>query len=105
MASVVVVAGLISTAMRAALGTISRSSSSRFANSSPVKKLMPVALPPGRATLTTRPSLTGSWLTMKEMGIVVVAALAAKATSSPDVAITATWRRTRSVANAGNRST
>jgi hypothetical protein len=36
-------------------------------------KLMPVALPPGRATLTTRPSLTGSWLTMKEMGIVVVA--------------------------------
>jgi putative tryptophan/tyrosine transport system substrate-binding protein len=37
-------------------------------------------------------------------GIVVVAALAAKATSSPAVAITAAWRRTNSAANVGSRS-
>ena len=36
---------------------------------------MPVRLPPGRARLATRPSLTGSSLTVKTMGIVVVAAL------------------------------
>src|SRR5262249_7735004 len=52
----------------------------------------------------SRPSLTGSWLTMQTRGIVVVAALAAKATSSPAVAITATWRRTNSAANVGSRS-
>ena len=45
----------------------------------PVKKLMPVRLPPGRARLATRPSLTGSSATAKTMGIVVVAALAASA--------------------------
>src|SRR5262245_65651459 len=39
---------------------------------------MPVKLLLGRAILLTRPSFTGSWLAMKTMGIVVVAALAAK---------------------------
>ena len=62
-----------------AAGTSSRRSSSRFAVNSPLKKLMPVALPPGRARLATRPSLTGSSVTGKTMGIVVVAALAANA--------------------------
>ena len=38
---------------------------------------MPVALPPGRARLATRPSLTGSSPTPKTIGIVAVAALAA----------------------------
>ena len=52
--------GLTSTATRAAPGTSSRKSSSRFATNSPLKKLIPVALPPGRAKLATRPSLTGS---------------------------------------------
>ena len=61
-----------------------------------MKKLMPVRLPPGRARLATRPSLTGSSPTMKTMGIVVVAALAANAAAVPPVAaITATCRRTR----------
>ena len=64
---------------RAAPGTSSRSSSSRFAASSPRQKLMPVRLPPGRARLATRPSLTGSSPTLKTIGIVVVAALAANA--------------------------
>src|SRR5262249_19716694 len=51
-------------------------------------KLTPVALPPGRARLATRPSLTGSVPTPKTIGIVVVAALAARAPCrSPGVAI------------------
>ena len=72
-------AGLTSTATRVAAGTSSRRSSSRFAVNSPLKKLIPVRLPPGRARLATRPSLTGSSATTKTMGIVVVAALAANA--------------------------
>ena len=71
--------GLTSTATRAAPGTSSRSSSSRFAANSPLKKLTPVRLPPGRARLATRPSLTGSSPTRKTIGMVVVAALAANA--------------------------
>ena len=98
-------AGLTSTAMRTALGTISCSSPSRLATSSATKKLMPVALPPGRARLATRPSLTGSSPTPKTIGIVVVAALAASAAAVlPGVAITATRRRTRSAMSAGRRS-
>src|SRR5262249_46186600 len=58
---------------------LSRRRPSRFAANSAVKKLMPVALPAGRARLATRPSLTGSSPTPKTMGIVVVAALAASA--------------------------
>src|SRR5262245_62633368 len=72
-------AGLTRTATRVAAGTSSRRSSSRFATNSPAKKLIPVALPPGRARLATRPSRTGSSGTEKTMGIVVVGDLAAKA--------------------------
>ena len=44
------------------------------------KKLIPVRLPPGRARLATRPSLTGSFGDgLKTTGIVAVAALAASA--------------------------
>src|SRR5262245_36470780 len=73
----VTLAGLTSTATRTAAGTSSRRSSSRFAVNSTLKKLIPVRLPPGRATLVTRPSLTGSSETAKTTGIVAVAALAA----------------------------
>src|SRR5262249_11340743 len=66
-----------STATRVAAGTSSRRSSSRFAANSPLIKLIPVRLPPGRARLATRPGPTGSSLETKTMGIVVVAALAA----------------------------
>ena len=38
---------------------------------SAIKKLIPVALPPGRARLATSPSLTGSSATAKTIGIVV----------------------------------
>ena len=67
--------GLTSTAIRTALGTRSCRSPSRFATTSAVKKLMPVALPPGRARLAIRPSLTGSSPAPKAIGMVVVAAL------------------------------
>ena len=70
-------AGLTSTATRTALGTSSCRSASRLATSSAAKKLTPVALPPGRARLATRPSLTGSSPTPNTIGIVAVAALAA----------------------------
>jgi hypothetical protein len=78
--------------------------SSRLETTSALKKLKPVALPPGRARLATRPSLTGSSATPNTIGIVAVAALAAIAAGVPDVAITATRRRTRSAISAGRRS-
>src|SRR6516165_9252525 len=97
-------AGLTSTATRTARGSRSCSRSSRFAANSPLKKLIPVRLPPGRARLATRPSLTGSWATIKAIGIVVVAALAAGAAVVALAAITVTCRRTSSAANSGSRS-
>src|SRR5215813_10382466 len=52
-------------------------------------------LPAGRLRLSTRPSFTGSEPTLKTMGIVLVAALAASAAVAlPGVAMTATWRCT-----------
>src|SRR5215831_16220181 len=70
-------AGLTSTAIREALGTRSWKSPSRLAITSCETVWIPVALPPGRARLATRPSLTGSSPTPKTIGIVAVAALAA----------------------------
>src|SRR6516165_7140553 len=96
--------GTISTATRAALGTSSRSSSSRFATNSELKKLIPVRLPPGRARLATRPNLTGSSAAAKTMGIVVVAALAANVAAVLGTTMTATCRRTNSSASTGSRS-
>ena len=72
-------AGLTSTATRTAFGTRSCRSRSRLATTSLKKSLMPVALPPGRAKLATRPSWTGSSPTPNTIGIVEVAALAASA--------------------------
>jgi hypothetical protein len=69
--------GLTSTATRAAAGSNSCRSSSRFVANSSAKKLTPVRLPPGRARLATKPSLTGSSPATKTIGISVVAALAA----------------------------
>src|SRR5215469_2978901 len=69
--------GLIRTAKRLALGSSSCMSARRLASISLAKKLNPVALPPGRARLATKPSATGSSPTANIIGIVVVAALAA----------------------------
>src|SRR6516165_1620471 len=96
-------AGLTSTATRVVAGTSSCRSSNRFAINSALKILIPVALPPGRARLATRPTLTGSSVATKTTGIVFVAALTASAEVIPPVAaITATCRRTKSAASAGN---
>src|SRR5262249_20715965 len=51
--------GFTRTAIRTAFGTKSCRSRSRFAVNSALKKLIPVALPPGRARLATRPRLIG----------------------------------------------
>ena len=76
-----------------------------LASISPTKKLMPVALPLGRARLATMPNATGSSLTPKTIGIVAVADLAAiEAGVLPGVAITATRRRIRSASTAGKCS-
>src|SRR5262245_43623737 len=82
-ASILPVLGLTSTASRVAAGTSSRRSSSRFATNSALRKLIPVRLPPGRARLATKPTLTGSSLMAKTIGIVVVTALAAKTAAGP----------------------
>ncbi|MGA7534941.1 MAG: hypothetical protein WBW27_23975 [Pseudolabrys sp.] len=66
--------------------------------------LIPVMLPPGRERLATKPSCTGSLLTRKTIGIVVVAALAANEDGGPEATIAATGRRTKSTASDGNRS-
>src|SRR5262249_24318482 len=69
------------------------------------EKVNACQVPPGRPRLDTRPSLTGSSPTMKTMGVVAVAPLAANAEAGPPfVAITATRRRTSSAASAGRRS-
>src|SRR4029077_16951344 len=98
-------AGLTNIATRAAAGTSSRRSSSRFATNSPVKKLMPVKLPPGRPRLVTRPSLTGSSGTAKTTGIVVLSACGGfPGALPPSGTITETCRRARSAASAGSLS-
>src|SRR5262249_54775939 len=74
-----------------ALGTSSRSNSSRFAPSAVTRKVTPVTLAPGRLRLETRPSSwTGSAPTTKTIGMVPVAALAASAAGGPNARITAT---------------
>src|SRR5215469_13345982 len=79
--------------MRDAVGTNSWSSPSLLAPNSAVRKLMPVALPPGRPRLVTRPSLTGSSPTPNTIGIVVVAFLAAtEAGVLLGIAMTLTFR-------------
>ena len=71
--------GLTRSATIFAVGTSSRSSSSRFGPSSVFKFATPVTLPPGRARLATSPATTGSDPIWKTMGIVAVAAFAASA--------------------------
>ena len=68
-----------------------------------LKKATPVALPPGRLRLTTKPCLTGSLPIMKQMGIVDVAVFAASAAGRKAAAITVTLWLTRSAARCGSR--
>ncbi len=97
--------GLRRSAMAVASGINWCRRSSRFGPSSTFSMLTPVRLPPGRLRLATSPVPTGSTPLLNTIGIVAVAALAARGETLPPVAaITATWRRTSSAARAGNRS-
>ena len=72
--------------------------------SSTSKLLTPVALPPGRFKLATRPSLIGSSPVVNTIGTVEVAALAARAAGLLVAAMTVSLRWIRSAASAGSRS-
>src|SRR5215208_6864507 len=63
---------------------------------------MPVALPPGRLKLATRPNRTGSSPLTKTRGVVGVAAFAANAELMPVAAISFTCLPTNSSASAGS---
>src|SRR5215471_3755823 len=76
------------TAIVVAWGRSSPNSSSRFGSISLINMLTPVIFPPGRCTLVTRPTLIGSEPPTKTIGMVVVAALAAKADTSPPIVLT-----------------
>ena len=89
---------------RASLGTASLSISSLLVFSSTAKLESPVTLPPGRARLATKPAPTGSAPLAITMGIVGVAFFAANAGGVPETTIRSTFRRTRSAASSGRRS-
>ena len=95
-----------SSAMRVARGTVSFSSSSFLAASVPSAAMRtPVTLPPGRPRLATRPAATGSRFPYTTIGIVVVAALAARAAAVPTVTIASTRDSTSSRASRGSAAT
>jgi hypothetical protein len=73
----------IAVAMFVPLGINSLNSSRRFDSSADDMRLMPVTFPPGRLMLSTSPILTGSPSITKTMGILFVAAFAARADCSP----------------------
>jgi hypothetical protein len=70
-------AARVSTAMREAAGTASLIRLRRLALSSGLLSVTPVALPPGRARLVTRPPPSGSDTAPKTMGMLLVVFLAA----------------------------
>jgi hypothetical protein len=88
--------------MTLAAGSNSRNSSSRFDPASTPRLVEPVLWPPGRLRLSTSPSCTGSLLTLKTIGIVVVAAFAATVEDVLLVTITATCRCTKSLAKSSS---
>src|SRR5262249_1584295 len=94
--------GYTSIAIAPGLGTNWRSSSSRFVTDAVERKLTPVALPPGRLRLATRPLMTGSSPVTTTIGTVVVAALAVLA-ELVFPTVRATCWRAKSATRAGNR--
>jgi hypothetical protein len=77
------------------LGAICLSSSSHLPLRLYSKIMKPVALPPGRAKLSTKPAATGSPATGNTIGMVRVAC-------SSGTTVTAPWARMTSGANATN---
>jgi hypothetical protein len=91
--------------MPVGLSSSTRISPSRLAARFGLMKKMPVALPLGWLKLETRPSATGSVATPNTIGMVEVAAFAARAAwVDPGAAITVTFRAIRSAASSGSRS-
>src|SRR5689334_16178260 len=88
--------GLIRAPTSVTCGSKSCSRPSFFALRSLKARYTPVILPPGELRLATRPILTGSSPLVKTIGIVDVAALAARAAGGPLATITATRRLTKS---------
>ena len=97
--------GFMRKPMTVACGATSCSSCIRLATAAVPNIVTPVALPPGRLRLATKPSLTGSPLEANTIGIVrVAAATICGEGSPPSAAITATCRLTRSAASSAIRS-
>src|SRR5262249_17293350 len=86
-----------------ALGTSSRSNSSRFAPSEVTRKVTPVTLPPGRLRLETRPSLDRVGAGHENDRNGSGCSLAATAAGGANATITATGSATSSAANPGSR--
>lgn len=89
-------------ATRLVLGAICSISSTTLADSSVVKLLVPVTLPPGRPRLATRPVPTGSVTLNITIGIALAASRAAIDAAVPHETITSTFWRTSSAAILGN---
>ena len=85
-------------------GMSSRNSSSRLVAVSSCCIDRPVALPPGRARLATRPTATGSLAAANTIGMSEVACFAASTGVCPEVMITSTFSRTNSAAISAKRS-
>src|SRR5215471_10425141 len=79
-------AGFVRKPINFACGTSSRNIPSRFATSVLMKLITPVALPPGRFMLVTKPTFIGSLPFENTIGIIAVAALAAIAELAVPVA-------------------
>ena len=85
-------------ATRRRLGTASLSNSSHFPLTVPSKGVNPVALPPGRERLSTRPPPTGSATCTKTIGMVRVLERRAARTGGVDATITSGATATSSTA-------
>ncbi len=90
------------TATRVTWGAISLSSSSHFALKLYSYELKPVALPPGRAKLSTRPPPTGSTTCTNTIGMVRVARRTDVTVILPPVKMTSGASATNSAAYLGS---
>jgi hypothetical protein len=82
--------GLMSRTIVPTDGTAAWSNSTSFGPTSTLNMVAPVTLPPGRFRLVTNPICTGSAIVVKTIGIVPVAAFAARAAGVVVAASTAT---------------
>jgi hypothetical protein len=97
--------GIRSEAMRRAEGMASRRSSIHFGAKSWATDVTALTLPPGRARLFTNPLAAGSSpLNAMTIGIVLVAAIAARIAAGATATMTPSLAATSSFASSGSRS-